>query len=233
MPNSFRQIILIIFCLVLLCGTSLSSDSMTDQLEAIFTAAGLTSNAPGAAVLIVKNGRVLFQRCYGISNLRSRSKIDAHTNFRLASVTKQFTAMSIMLLVHDGKLHYDDRLTDVFPDFPDYGRSITVRNLLNHTSGLEDYEDLMPPADPNVPVEQIQIEDGGVLDLLKQQQGTKFKPGSKWEYSNSGYVLLGLMVQKVSGKSFPDFLHDRIFAPLKMTNTVAYVRVRNTVSNRA
>ena len=234
-PNISPQTITFMCCLMLLSGISfgLSSDPMTEKLDSIFTSAGLTSDAPGAAVLVIRDGHVLFERGYGISDLRSRRKIDPHTNFRLASVTKQFTAMSIMLLVHDGKLHYDDRLTDVFPDFPEYGRSITIRNLLNHTSGLEDYEDLMPPADPNVPVEQIQIQDPGVLDLLRQQKSTKFKPGSKWEYSNSGYVLLGLIVQKVSGKSFPDFLHDRIFGPLKMTNTIAYVRGKNDVPNRA
>ena len=184
-------------------------------------------------MLVVKNGKVLFERGYGVTDLKSLSKIDARTNFRLASVTKQFTAMAIMLLVHDGRLHYEDRLTDIFPDFPEYGRAITIRHLLNHTSGLEDYEDLMAQPDPSLPVEQIQIQDAGVFDLLKRQTTTKFKPGSKWEYSNSGYVLLGLIVQKVSGKSFPDFLHDRIFAPLGMSNTLAYVRGKNDVRNRA
>jgi len=213
---------------------ALGSDAMTEKIDAIFTSAGLSAErAPGAAAMVIKDGRILFQGGYGVTDLHSLSKINAHTNFRLASVTKQFTAMAIMLLVHDGKLRYEDRLTDIFPDFPDYGRAITIRHLLNHTSGLEDYEDLMPQPDPSVPVEQVQIQDAGVLDLLKQQKGTKFAPGSKWAYSNSGYVLLGLIVQKVSGKSFPDFLHDRIFAPLKMNNTVAYVRGRNTVSNRA
>ena len=101
------------------------------------------TRTPGAAVLVLQNGQVIFERGYGVTDLRSFPKIDAHTNFRLASCTKQFTAMAIMLLVHDGKLHYEDRLTDVFPDFPEYGKSITIRNLLNHTSGLLDYEDLM------------------------------------------------------------------------------------------
>lgn len=225
----------ICFLMLLLAATTrpaVSADPTSKKIDAIF--AGLNSaNAPGAAVLVIKGGRIVFQRGYGVTDLRTQHKIDAHTNFRLASVTKQFTAMAIMLLVHDGKLHYEDRLTDIFPDFPDYGRTITIRNLLNHTSGLLDYEDLMPPADPHVPVEQIQIQDPGVLDLLKRQATTKFKPGSKWDYSNSGYVLLGVIVQKVSGKSFPDFLHERIFAPLGMSNTVAYVRGRNKVPNRA
>jgi len=227
-----KSIWLLILLLVTAVCLHSGADPLTDKIDSIF--AGLqSSDAPGAVVLVIKDERVVFQRGYGVTDLRSLHKIDQQTNFRLASVTKQFTAMAIMLLVHDGKLRYDDRLTDIFPDFPDYGRAITVRHLLNHTSGLQDYEDLMPPSDPKVPVEQIQIQDAGVLDLLKSQTGTKFQPGSKWAYSNSGYVLLGLIVQNVSGESFPDFLHHRIFAPSGMSHTIAYVRGRNTVPNRA
>jgi CubicO group peptidase (beta-lactamase class C family) len=204
-----------------------------EQIDYIF-AALKSARTPGAAVLVLENGRVIFERAYGVSDLRSFQKIDAHTNFRLASCTKQFTAMAIMLLVHDGKLHYEDRLTDVFPDFPEYGRSITIRNLLNHTSGLLDYEDLMAKPSAATSTEKIpQIKDAGVLQLLKQQKTTKFPPGTKWDYSNSGYAVLALVVQRVSSQSFGDFLHDRIFAPLKMNATVAYERDRNTVSNRA
>jgi len=98
---------------------------------------------PGLAVLVRKNGRAVLEGGYGVRDLRSKAKIDAHTNFRLASFTKQFTAMAIILLAHDGKLRYGATLTEIFPDFPAYGKAITVRNLLNHTSGLPDYEDLM------------------------------------------------------------------------------------------
>jgi len=209
-----------------------SDQNDADRIGAIF--AGLESNnSPGGAVLISKAGRTVFQRGYGITGFQTLDKIDELTNFRLASLTKQFTAMAVMLLAHDGKLHYEDRLIDIFPDFPDYGRAITIRNLLNHTSGLLDYEDLMPKPDPSVPVEQIQIHDGGVLDLLKRQKTTKFVPGTKWDYSNSGYVVLGIVVAKVSGKSFDQFLRDRLFVPLKMMNTVAYVRGKNEVAHRA
>jgi CubicO group peptidase (beta-lactamase class C family) len=196
--------------------------------------AGLKAgDLPGAAVLVAKNGEVLFLQGYGVTDLRSLHKIDLHTNFRLASVTKQFTAMAIMLLVRDGKLRYEEPLTDVFPEFPDYGRTITIRNLLNHTSGLQDYEDLMPPPNPKLSIQQTQIQDQDVLKLLERQNGTKFPPGSRWEYSNSGFVVLGMVVQKISGQSFPDFLHERIFAPLQMTGTIAYVQGKNKVSNRA
>jgi len=160
--------------------------------------------------------------------------IDASTNFRLASCTKQFTAMAIMLLVHDGKLHYENRLTDVFPDFPQYGRSITIRNLLNHTSGLLDYEDLMAKPPAGTPEEKIpQIKDAGVLEVLEQQKTTKFPPGTKWDYSNSGYAVLAMVVGKVSGHTFGNFLQDRIFAPLKMNATRAHEKGKDTISDRA
>ena len=110
-----------------------SFDLPTDKkIDALFSV--LTSpDDPGLAVLVRKNGRTLFERSYGVRDLHSRVLIDAHTNFRLASCTKQFTALAIMLLVHDGKLRYDETLTELFPDFPPYGNSITVQNLLNHT----------------------------------------------------------------------------------------------------
>ncbi len=204
-----------------------------EQIDQIF--AGIESaRAPGAAVLVLENGRVTFERYYGVTDLRWLRKIDAHTNFRLASCTKQFTAMAIMLLVHDRKLHYEDRLTDVFPDFPAYGKSITIRNLLNHTSGLLDYEDLMSKPAVNTPAGQIpQIKDAGVLEILKLQKTTKFPPGTKWDYSNSGYAVLAMVVQAISSQPFGDFLHERIFAPLKMNATAAYEKGKNTVSNRA
>jgi CubicO group peptidase (beta-lactamase class C family) len=218
---------------LILLPRSSTSQVSANQIDAIFAALKST-NAPGAAVLVVHNGRVAFRRGYGVTDLRTRHAIDAHTNFRLASFTKQFTAACIMLLVRDGKLHYDDRLTDVFPEFPEYGKSITVRNLLNHTSGLLDYEDLLMKQYPNTPPEKVpQILDAGVLKLLEQQTTVKFPAGSKWEYSNSGYATLAMIVEKVSGKSFGQFLHERIFAPLKMTHTLAYEKGKNEVPHRA
>ena len=142
--------------------------------------------------------------------------------------------MAIMLLVHDGKLRYDQKLTDVFPDFPSYGKSISIRNLLNHTGGLQDYETLMEqPKNKGKWTEDHQIQDAEVLTLLEQTDHGMFPPGTQWYYSNSGYVVLGLVVAKVSGQSFPEFLRQRIFAPLKMDNTVAYVKGKNEITNRA
>jgi CubicO group peptidase (beta-lactamase class C family) len=203
------------------------------QIEHIFDELK-SDRGPGAAVVVIRNGFVVFTRGYGVADLRSLHKIDEHTNFRLASCTKQFTAMAVLLLIHDGRLGYEERLTDIFPDFPEYGRSITIRNLLNHTSGLLDYEDLMAKPAAGTPAKEIpQIKDAGVLVILKQQKTTKFPPGTKWDYSNSGYAVLAMVVEKASGQPFGSFLHDRIFAPLKMNETVAYEKGKNTVSNRA
>jgi CubicO group peptidase (beta-lactamase class C family) len=203
------------------------------QIDVVF--AGLRSNdAPGAAAIVIRNGRTVFERGYGVADLRTLTKIDARTNFRLASFTKQFTAACIMLLARDGKLRYDDHLTDFFPGFPAYGKSITIRNLLNHTSGLEDYEELLMKQYPDTPPEKVpQILDAGVLKLLEQQPSAKFPAGTKWEYSNSGYAVLAMIVEKVSGKPFGQFLQERIFQPLKMKNTLAYEKGKNEVPHRA
>ena len=207
--------------------------SLDQSINAIFSGAS-APQSPGAAVLVQKDGQTVFERGYGVRDLRTLSPNDAHTDFRLASCTKQFTAMAIMLLVRDGKLRYDEPLTEIFPEFPAYGKSITIRNLLNHTSGLPDYEELMEKAGGDARWTRAkQIQDAEVLELLERESHGKFAPGTGWSYSNSGYVVLGMIVAKVSGESFPDFLRERIFQPLGMTNTVAYVKGTNEVPNRA
>ena len=209
--------------------------SLDKKLDELFS--GVTSpDSPGLAVLVREAGKTIFEYGYGVGDLRTKSKIDAHSNFRLASFTKQFTAMAIMLLVRDGKLRYDETLTEIFPDFPDYGKSITVRNLLNHVSGLPDYEDLMERAEkaggPTWSPEK-QIQDDEVLELLKKEKLGKFAPGTSWSYSNSGYVVLGLITGKASGRPYHEFLRERIFSPLKMSHTIVYQKGKNEVTNRA
>ena len=191
---------------------------------------------PGVAVLVRQDGKTIVARGFGVRDLRSRDRIGPDTAFRLASVTKQFTATAVMLLVRDGKLRYDDALTDVFPAFPAYGRRITIRHLLTHTSGLPDYETLMDAAEKGrAPIwtADRQIHDDEVLALLRGETKGRFEPGTSWAYSNSGYVVLGLVVARVSGKPFPDFLRERIFRPLEMTRTLAYEKGKNDVQERA
>jgi CubicO group peptidase (beta-lactamase class C family) len=206
------------------------------QVDAIF-AAVTQENAPGLAVLVQRNGRTSFEKGYGVRDLRTNTRIDPPTNFRLASFTKQFTAMAIMLLVHDKKLRYDETLKEIFPDFPAYGKTITIRNLLNHTGGLPDYEDLMAAAETSrnsrIWTPERQIHDAEVLSMLEAESQGKFPPGTSWSYSNSGYVVLGLVVAKASGQSYGDFLRARIFAPLRLDHTIVYQKGKNEVANRA
>ena len=205
------------------------------QIDALFTSL-VREDLPGAAVLVRDGGRTVFARGYGVRDLRTGTRIDATAGFRLASVSKQFTAMAAMLLVHDGKLRYDTRVTDVFPDFPAYGRAISIRHLLTHTSGLPDYEELMeaPDAQPSGPWSASrQIQDEQVLELLKRQTSGIFTPGTRWSYSNSGYVLLGLVVAKVAGEPFARCLTRRIFTPLHMNNSVVRVPGQSEPPNRA
>lgn len=173
---------------------------------------------PGASVIVIKNSKVLFKKAYGLANLEDKIPSTTGTNYRLASVTKQFTAMAIMILAERKRLSYEDRLGDFFPGFPEYGKQITVRHLLNHTSGLIAYEDVM---DENA---TVPLADQDVLELMMRQDHTHFPPGTQYRYSNGGYVLLGLIVEKASGTSFPEFLRKNIFAPLKMNHTVLYHR---------
>jgi CubicO group peptidase (beta-lactamase class C family) len=184
-------------------------------------------DAPGASVMVIKDGKVLFKKAYGLANLEEKTPCSTDTNYRLASLTKQFTAAAVMLLAERKKLSYDATLTDLFPGFPAYGKQITVRHLLNHTSGLTDYEDLIPK-ETTAP-----LRDAQVLELLKRERGTYFQPGSKFQYSNSGYALLALIVEATSHTSFASFLEENIFKPLGMRDTVAFENGVSVVKRRA
>ena len=233
----------LVFSLFLACfaapapGKSVPPQEMdaTQKIDALL--ASVTSpGAPGLAAIVRKDGRTVFLRGYGLTDLRAKDKITHATNFRLASFTKQFTAMAIMLLVHDGKLRYDQTLTQIFPNFPAYGKQITVRELLNHTAGLPDYEDLMEVAEKGrTPIwnDHRQIHDHEVLQLVEKERAGKFAPGTRWSYSNSAYVVLGLIVAKRSGRPYADFLHERIFKPLHMDATIVFEKTKNEVVRRA
>ena len=212
------------------------ADQRRQQIEELFSGI-VKPDAPGLAVLVKFKGETLLETGYGVRELRTRDANSPDTDFRLASFTKQFTAMAIMLLVHDGRLHYDDHLTDIFPEFPAYGKSITIRNLLNHTSGLPDYEDLMEREEKErgatIWSPEKQIQDDEVLRLLEKATAPKFAPGTSWAYSNSGYVVLGLIVAKVSGMPYRDFLQKRIFAPADMRQSVVYQKGINEIPNRS
>lgn len=182
---------------------------------------------PGAAVLLLHNGRTVIRRGYGLADLEQGAPVTPATNFRLASVTKQFTAAAILLLAEDGRLGLDDPARNWLPTLPAATGAVTIRQLLTHTSGLIDYEDVMPAS------MTAQLHDGSVLELLETQDRAYFPPGTAWRYSNGGYALLALIIERTSGRSFAQFLRDRIFRPLGMTGTVAHQEGVSTVANRA
>jgi CubicO group peptidase (beta-lactamase class C family) len=164
---------------------------------------------------------------YGLADMETRTPATPTTNYRLASVTKQFTAAAILLLAEDGRLKLEDRVRKWLPSLPRAAEPVTIRHLLTHTSGLIDYEDVIPEGF------KPQLHDADVLRLLESQDRTYFHPGRDYRYSNSGYALLALVVERVSGRTFATFLRERIFQPLGMSNTVAHEEGISTVSNRA
>ncbi|ANO53317.1 serine hydrolase domain-containing protein [Woeseia oceani] len=184
-------------------------------------------DVPGAAVMVIRDGDVVLERTYGMANLEDGIAIAPTSNFRLASITKQFTASSIMLLVEQGKLSLDDTLSDSFDEFPAYGREITLRHLLQHNSGLIDYEGMIPDDYAG------QVSDRDALRMMYDVSETYFPPGSEYRYSNTGYAVLAMLIEDITGMPFARFLQEHIFEPLGMDNTVAYQRGVSTVANRA
>ncbi|MBV8860810.1 MAG: beta-lactamase family protein [Mycobacterium sp.] len=183
-----------------------------------------TGGVPGAALLVLRDGQPVVRASYGLADLEADTPATPETNYRLASLTKQFTAASILLLAEDGRLNLDDCGHKWLPSLPKAAETVTIHQLLTHTSGLIDYEDVIPSSFT------AQLHDADVLRLLETQDRTYFRPGSGYRYSNSGYALLALIVQRASGKTFATFLRERIFQPLGMTNTVAGA---SAVSHRA
>ena len=184
-------------------------------------------NEPGASVLVLKNNKVVFQKGYGVSNIKNGDPIKPNSNFRLASVTKQFTAMSILLLAQKHKLSLEDPISKYFSILPPYISNIKIKELLTHSSGLIDYEDLMPAN------QKIQLHDTNCFQLMFMADSLYFPAGTQYKYSNTGYAILSLIVEQVSGKPFAQFLKENIFKPLKMKTTIAFEDGKSTVANRA
>ena len=219
--------LLIIITMTLSAHAALDrAKTLTPKLDALFQDFS-QPGSPGASVMVIHRGKVVAAKGYGLAEVELGTPCGTNTNFRLASVTKQFTAMAVMILAERKKLTLDDRLTEVFPEFPAYGRPITLRHLLTHTSGLLDYEDLIPKGT------EIPVLDRDVLRLLLQAEKTYFPPGTKYRYSNSAYALLALVVEQRSGNTFSRFLQQNIFRPANMGRTLAYERGLSVVPNRA
>ncbi len=183
--------------------------------------------APGASVAVVRDGRVLLERAYGLADVDALVRATPRTDYRLASLTKEFTATAVMLLADAGKLSFDDPVSRWLPDLPAYAHGVTIRHLLTHTSGLWAYEDFVPDS------QTYQVKDRDALHLIARADSLYFPPGTAFRYSNTGYALLALVVEAASGMPFARYMRERVFIPAGMRSTVAYEAGVSTVPRRA
>jgi CubicO group peptidase (beta-lactamase class C family) len=216
---------------LLLCINNLSVDCQTteQQIDQIF-AQWDNPQIPGVSVAIVKDGKIVFKKGYGSANLEYNIPNNPSTVFDIASVSKQFTAFAILLLEEQGKLTLDDDIRKYIPEFPDFGKIMTIRHLLHHTSGIRDEMDMLCMAgwrnEDAITHEQI-------VNMACRQKELNFPPGNEYLYSNTNYTLLAEIVARISGRSFADFINEHIFKPLGMTSSLVYDNYERIVSNLA
>lgn len=187
-------------------------------------------NSPGASVAVMKDGEIVFSKGYGAANLEYDIPNTPSTIFHVASVSKQFTAFAILLLVEEGKLSLEDDIRKYIPEVPDFGHTITLRHLASHTSGMRDQWNLLSMAGWRM---DDVITKEHVLTMVSRQKELNFLPGEEYYYCNTGFTLLAEVVARVSEMSFAEFTHERIFKPLKMENTLFYDDHQKVVKNRA
>ena len=200
------------------------SGDIDSRVDSFVQASMRQQRIPGLALAVMRDGQIIKAQGYGLSNIELNVPVSPQTIFQSGSVGKQFTATGIMMLVEEGKVGLDDKIAKYFPGAQDSWNKFTVRNLLTHTSGIKDY------TDKNFDYRRDYTEE----DMLKMLQALPFDfaPGDKWSYSNSGYMLLGILIHKVTGKFYGDFLQERIFKPLGMTTT-RIISEEDIVPNRS
>ncbi len=239
MPRATTSVMLLflfVLSLLLLPRSSLLArdhallpDDMIRQIDGLFMPWD-TAWTPGVALAVVQNGRIAYVNGYGFAHLEYDIPITPSTIFHIASVSKQFTTFCVLLLEAEGKLSLDDEVRTYIPELPDFGVSITLRQLAHNISGIRDQWNLLGLAgwrlDDVITTEQV-------LRLLSRQKELNFQPGAEYLYSNSGFTLLAEVVARVSGQSFADFAHERIFEPLGMHHTLFYDDHERIVRNRA
>jgi len=199
------------------------------QVDELFTPWN-TDNTPGLAVAVVKDGQIIYKKGYGLANLEYNIPITTSSIFHIASVSKQFTVFSILLLEKQGKLRLNDDIRKYIPEVPDFGKKITLRHLATHTSGLRDQWNLLAMAGWRL---DDVITKEHVLKLVSKQKALNFNPGSEYTYCNTGFTLLAEVVSRVSNMSFAEFTKAHIFTPLQMNNTLFYDDHEKVVKNRA
>jgi len=207
----------------LLSATCFAQNGVTTKVDDYIRAEMKAQQIPGLSLAVINNGEIVLVRGYGLANVEHQVPVKPETIFQSGSVGKQFTATAVMMLVEEGKLSLDDKITKYFTDGPESWNQITVRHLLTHTSGMGDY-----PKDFDMRRDYTEDE----LVQLNKKVPLDFQPGEKYSYSNLAYVMLGVLIHKVSGKFYGDFLQERIFKPLDMS-TARVISEADIVPNRA
>jgi CubicO group peptidase (beta-lactamase class C family) len=209
--------------ILLLSTVCLAQDLPAAKIDDYIRAEMQSQQVPGVALAVVKDGKVVLARGYGFANVEHQVPVKAETIFQSGSTGKQFTATAVMMLVEEGKLSLEDKIMKYFTDAPESWRDITVRHMLTHTSGMTDYP-------PDFDMRRDYTEDE-LFERIKTIP-LAFQPGEKWSYSNIAYVMLGILIHKVSGKFYGDFLQERIFKPLGMS-TARVISEADIIPNRA
>jgi len=218
----FAAVFLLIFV------SSAVADEKTDKVDKLF-AQWNKPDSPGCALAIIQDGKIIYKQGYGMANLEHSIPISPKSVFYIGSVSKQFVAMCFALLSKKEKLSLDDNIQKYIPEIPDYGTPITIRHLIHHTSGLRDYLTLLGIA--GIPFGYYHEED--VLEIISRQKELNFMPGDKYLYSNSGYFLLAVIVERVSGISLRKYADKYIFKPLGMENSHFHDDYMQLIKNRA
>jgi CubicO group peptidase (beta-lactamase class C family) len=222
--------ILLASALLLCFAAVLAADETTDKVDKIFASWDKTTS-PGAALAVIRDGRIIYKRSYGMAKLEDGIVMTSDKIFDIGSVSKQFTAMCVVLLVRQGKVSLDDNVRKYIPELPDYGTPITVRHLLHHTSGLRDYNALLELAGFRGDSDCPNVDEA--LEVICRQKKLNYPPGEEYSYTNTGYFLLSQIVERVSGKSLNTFAQENIFKSLGMEHTLYQDDHTQIIKNRA
>jgi CubicO group peptidase (beta-lactamase class C family) len=212
----FSAISIVLLFSISLSGQTIDYRNFSNHVDRLFKEQ-ITQTTPGAAVVVTEKGKPIFKHCYGLADMEHNIPITSKTLFNLASVTKQFTAFAILLLEKEEKLSLEDDIHKYLPDLPDYSKTVTIRHLLNHTSGIWEYYSTMVYYCGYDKDDHFTLEED--LELLGQQKELLFEPGSQWSYCNANYLLLAQVVEKITGLTFQEWTMRNIFEPLGMKNS--------------
>lgn len=224
--KTLKTLVVYLFCGFVLGSVSAQTPALTSEFDKLLSEQ-FKPGESGATALIAQKGKIVYHKAFGQANLELNVPMQPQIIFRIGSITKQFTAIAILQLMEQGKLNLQDEITKFIPDYPTHGHKITVEHLLTHTSGIKSYTDMKEFGD----IIQKNMKPEELISFFKNQP-MDFAPGTQWNYNNSGFFLLGYIIEKVSGKTYPDYVEQVFFKPLGMTNSY-YGNDEKLIKNRA